>query len=305
MEENKVPAELLAKWLAQYIETPKIQTTIGGIEAEGGNSQTSCWLLFRKPDGVDVQVQLAAKPSEPYPSIVAKIFEGRSDELSQEVGRWVDEQTRGAPRKRSTGTTTFHPVPTVFEHSNKTDLESPPSVLPIAVKSAPILPSRRISKRIRIVATNGEKTLDIFFIRRQNNDLYYGSTRDVQKYSYHASGKQHMTGKRGVKRQEHMHIPLSMTAGYCHLMTVGLNIHSILDDAPIDKCYTGKKSDAVVYLDVRPIPRGAIVNLSVGILEAGRLDKLPLVEDLTMMDKQVVLFTEMKPWVCVRVAWPP
>ncbi len=305
MEENKVPAELLAKWLKQYIETPKIQTTIGGIEAEDGNSQTSCWLLFRKPDGVDVRVQLAAKPSEPYPSIVAKIFEGRSDELSQEVGRWVDEQTGGAPRKHSTGNTTIHPVPTVFEHSNKTDSKSPPSASPIAVKSAPTLPYRRISKRIRIVATNGQKTSDLFFIRRQNDDLYYGSTRDAQKYSYHASGKQHMTGKHGVKRQEHMHTPLSMIAGYRQLMTVGLNIHSILDNTPIDKCYTGKKSDAVVYLDTRSIPRGAIVNLSVGILEAGRLDKLPLIDDPTMMDKQVVLFTEMKPWVCLHVAWPP
>ena len=305
MEENKVPSELLAKWLAQYMDTPKIQTTIGGIEAEDGNSQTSCWLLFKRPDGVDVQIQLAARPSQPYSSIVAKIFEGHSDEMAYQVGRWVDEQTGGAPRKHSSGTTTVHPVPQVSDRSTKTDTKATVPSAPIAVRGAPVLPPRGNSKRIRVVATNGQKTVDLFFVRRRNDDLYYGETRDAQKYSYHASGKRHMTGKRGVKRQEYLHTPLSMIEGYFHLTTAGYKIHSILDNAPADRFYTGRRSDIMVYLDTRSIPRGAIVNLSIGILEAGRLDKLPLIEDSTMRDQQVSLFTGMKPWVCVRVAWRP
>lgn len=303
-EENKMPAELLSNWFSQYMASPKIQTTVAGIQAADGNSQTSFWLLFRRPDGVDVQIQLAARPSQPHSTIVAKIFEGRTDEeMARRIGSWVDEQTAGAPQRRSTGMTTFHPPPKPTEDAPQAELIPPAEPAGVSVEHSSS-PSKGISKLIRVVASDGQKSVDLFFVRRQNDDLYYGATRDYEKFSYHASGKQHLTGKTGAKRQKSKHVPLSKIEGYYHLITVGYNIHALLDDWTDQYVYSGKRSDALVYLDARSIPKG-FVKVSVGLLEAGKFDRVPLIDEPAMLDHQVTLFTGMKPWLCVRVAWHP
>jgi len=71
--------------------------------------------------------------------------------------------------------------------------------------------------------------------------------------------------------------------------------------------YRGKKSDAVLVIDSRSIPSGALVVVSIGVVEAGCLDALaPMTsahDEIGVEAEQILVATSVEPWVYVILYW--
>src|SRR5258706_10225442 len=128
--------------------------------------------------------------------------------------------------------------------------------------------------RVRIIYTNGVKTNDAFWLTHDGKNLYLGNPGVDQKISYHESGQLHVKSK-GQKLEELKHIPLAKLVGEYNILTsLFPNSERQFEDFPPRRQYGGKKSDAILVIDSRSIPIGALVVVSIGVVEAGRLDAL-------------------------------
>lgn len=159
--------------------------------------------------------------------------------------------------------------------------------------------------RARILYTNGTKTVDLFWLSHDGRDVYCGQPGYDSKRSYHASGKVHTKGQ-GEYRDEGWHAPLKDLKTQFHLTTIGLRNDSKWFEVVAPKFeYSGKRSDAILTIDSRSLPRRQAVNVSIGLLEPGRMDVLramaiPSVEAKAftpMSTQQVLLSTSVVPWV--------
>lgn len=164
--------------------------------------------------------------------------------------------------------------------------------------------------RVRVLLTNGRRTVDVFWVEHNGTDVYCGTTKSVGKRSYHASGKVHHTSGT-VRTHEGWHTPLNELRGQFHLTTINVgnarrfvqNAHSRLD-------YSGKKSDAVLLIDTRPIPTDVETQIAVGLIENGNgtvLTKLLSMEvnipEIQLKSHQALIATATNPWVYAIVSW--
>jgi hypothetical protein len=72
---------------------------------------------------------------------------------------------------------------------------------------------------------------------------------------------------------------------------------------PVRLEFTGRKLDAVLFIDARSIPENMSVNVMVGLVEPGNPAALGLLSTLPNV-KQLLLGTQVSPWVSVAVTWP-
>ncbi|HVS80221.1 MAG TPA: hypothetical protein VHE60_00635 [Pyrinomonadaceae bacterium] len=161
--------------------------------------------------------------------------------------------------------------------------------------------------RVRILYTNGAKTNDAFWLNHDGKNVYLGNPGVDHKISYHESGQLHVKSK-GQKQDELKHVPLAKVVGKYNLLTsLFPNSEWQFDDFPPKKQYRGGKSDAVLVIDSRSIPTGALVVVSIGVVEAGRLDALiPMTiahDEIGVEAKQILLATNVAPWVYVILYW--
>ena len=162
--------------------------------------------------------------------------------------------------------------------------------------------------RARVLFTNGDKTIDLFWLSHDGVDVYCGQTGFDGKRSYHESGKIHTTTK-GARTNEAWHTPLRHLKDQFHLTTIGLTNSAEWFEVVSTKYeYSGKKSDAVLMIDSRSIPEGVAFNVSIGLLEPGNTSVLnsmialsPEVADISA--NQVLLSTAVEPWVYAIVYW--
>jgi hypothetical protein len=128
--------------------------------------------------------------------------------------------------------------------------------------------------RARVLFTNGQRTIDLFWLSHDGSDVYCGNPGFDRKRTYHASGKIHSTVE-GKKTNEGWHTRLRDLKGQFHLTTIGLtNSAKWLEAVESKYEYSGKKSDAVLIIDSRSIPEGVALNVSIGLLESGNTDVL-------------------------------
>jgi len=161
--------------------------------------------------------------------------------------------------------------------------------------------------RVRILYTNGTRTNDAFWLIHDGKNVYCGNPGVDHKISYHESGQLHVKVK-GRTRDEVKHVPLTRVVGKYNILTsIFPNSEWQFEDFPPRKQYRGKKSDAVLTIDSRSIPSGAVVVVSIGVLEAGRLDALtPMTlahNEVGIEAKQILVATSVKPWVYVIAYW--
>jgi len=148
---------------------------------------------------------------------------------------------------------------------------------------------------------------DVFWVTHNGRDVYVGNPGVDHHISYHESGKLHVKSK-GQKQDELKHIPLAKVVGKYNILTsLFPNSAWQFDDFPVKKQYRGRKSDAVLVIDSRSIPTGALVMVSIGVVEPGRLDALkPMTtahEEIGVDAKQILIATNVRPWVYVVVYW--
>jgi hypothetical protein len=161
--------------------------------------------------------------------------------------------------------------------------------------------------RVRILYTNGVKTNDAFWLTHDGKNLYLGNPGVDRKISYHESGQLHVRYK-GQKANELNHVPLEKLIGKYNILTsLFPNSEWQFEDFPPRRQYRGKKSDAVLVIDSRSIPAGALVLVSIGVVEAGRLDALAPMsiahDEIGVEAKQILIATSVKPWVYVILYW--
>jgi len=157
--------------------------------------------------------------------------------------------------------------------------------------------------RLRILYTNGTKTVDLFWLTHDGVDIYCGAPRFSDKRSYHASGKVH-SDTNGGRNHEGWHFPLKEFKDQFHLRTIALNTLNFFDGDITPKFnFTGKKSDCIVTIDIRTFNQGDQANLMIGILEPNRFDILNNLIEFGK-SKQVFLCTEFNPWIYVVTGIP-
>jgi len=161
--------------------------------------------------------------------------------------------------------------------------------------------------RVRILYTNGVKTNDAFWVRHNGTDVYVENPGVAQHISYHKSGQLHVKSK-GKKHDELKHVPLAKVVGKYNILTSFFpNSDWHFEDFPPRKQYGGGKSDAVLVIDSRSIPKGALMVVSIGVVEAGRLDALvPMTSahnEIGVEAKQILVATSVAPWVYVILYW--
>lgn len=150
--------------------------------------------------------------------------------------------------------------------------------------------------RLRVLMTNGTRTVDLIWLEHNGTDIYYGGVGSHTKGSYHASGSRHSKSRGGNRDNIGKWYRLESFKGQIHLISFLVVSGIVESDVVSDYC--GKKGDAVIWLDARTLPKQ--VNVGLGLLEVGAYNALlPLhqVADLRM----VHIFTNTVPWIYVMV----
>jgi hypothetical protein len=161
--------------------------------------------------------------------------------------------------------------------------------------------------RVRILYTNGQKTVDLFWLSHDGKDVYCGSPGFEGHRSYHKSGEVHSKTSKSTQ-DEGWHAPLSQLKRQFHLTTIALgNSPEWFKGVAETHVYKGGKSDSVLVIDSRSIPEGQPINVAVGLLEPGNFKVLGSIlrslKETGTEAKQLLLSTAVVPWVYIMLLW--
>jgi hypothetical protein len=159
------------------------------------------------------------------------------------------------------------------------------------------------------LVTNGIATTQVYWVEHTGIDLYFGMSGIKGKRTYHASGKQHSTYF-GTRDHEAMGIPLENITGVYPLsnMLVGDLTEQLKYRGATHK-YSGRKSDSVLMLDARAIPKRAECHIEIGVLNPGNIAALDIrlgpytVVGRQMDTQQSAIATLHKPWIYALAQW--
>ncbi|KQV60774.1 hypothetical protein ASC95_04905 [Pelomonas sp. Root1217] len=150
--------------------------------------------------------------------------------------------------------------------------------------------------RLRVLLTNGKRTVDLIWLDHNGTDIYYGGVGWSDKTSYHASGIRHRKARDGTLSPIQRHHRLDSFSGQLQLCVFGFHTKFVESDAATP--YKGKKGDSVIFLDSRSLPDQ--VGVSLGLLEAGAYAAmLPIHQHLDL--RLIHLATNTTPWIYVAI----
>lgn len=151
---------------------------------------------------------------------------------------------------------------------------------------------------MRVLLTNGKRTVDLIWLEHNGTDIYYGYVGLDQKGSYHATGKRHSKSGSGGFTKIDAHHPLSNFKGQLQLCAFGIPT-KIIEAASATE-YKGGKGDSVLWLDARTLPE--LVNVSLGLVEVGGYNAMLPVHTNPSTDlRSVHLITNTVPWIYVMI----
>ncbi len=134
--------------------------------------------------------------------------------------------------------------------------------------------------RLRVLLTNGTRTVDLIWLRHSGTDVYFGGVKWDEKTSYHASGKRHSKSGSGERREIGQHHPLSNFKGQLHLSSFSFLTQIV--EAADATVYTGEIGDSVIYWDARTLPEQ--IQVLLGLVEVGGYDSILPVHALGFID---------------------
>lgn len=151
--------------------------------------------------------------------------------------------------------------------------------------------------KLRVLLTNGRRTVDLIWLEHSGRDVYYGGVGWPDKTSYHASGRRHTKDRSGTRSEIQGHQRLDAFTGQLQLCAFGIETGIVNSDTVSD--YTGKKRDAVIWLDARTLPTQ--INVSLGLIEVGAFAAmLPVHRTIDLLSVHFV--TSTTPWIYVWVS---
>lgn len=158
--------------------------------------------------------------------------------------------------------------------------------------------------RLRVLLTDGTRTVDLVWLRHTGTDIYYGGVGWDDKTSYHASGKRHDRSKSGKQSEIEKHHPLNNFKDQMQLCVFEIPTSMVRETAATE--YRGKKGDSVIWLDARTLPSSR-VGISLGLVEVGGYKSILPVHLLKeFVDLRLVhLVTNTVPWIYVMVHTMP
>ncbi len=157
-------------------------------------------------------------------------------------------------------------------------------------------------KNFRIVATNGNNTKEIMWIRHTGNELFIGYVMECMDchYSYHKDGVYHFKMKHKDDKKPHYPfpdeklIPLNSFTGQKQLFMMDANSDYIMQNSIRDYAYSSY--DDVVFIDVRNCREGNFV-ISAHLIEPNRLDLIK--PDFFGTGTYVHVLTSVSPWLVI------
>ena len=154
--------------------------------------------------------------------------------------------------------------------------------------------------RLRVLLTNGSRTVDLLWLRHTGSDIYYGFVGDgSSKASYHESGARHSRDNDGELNIHSNHHPLQQFSGQLQLSTFGFDRNIVESEERSE--FVGKKSDAVLYLDSRTLPEQP--NVMFGLLEPCNYGAiLPVHVTGSLLHMSII--TTVRPWIYTMVCDP-
>ncbi len=155
--------------------------------------------------------------------------------------------------------------------------------------------------KTRVLVTDGKRTVYVAWVEHTGIDVYAGIVNHPGKWTYHESGQYHWRAVEDAPPEWVVKcLPLKEVEGTFALTSVGFSRQAVTQGLFAD--YTGKPSDAVLYVDLRTLPDTAsnFVNISLALMEPGSsLAKIPA--EWPLKRTQVLVATAVEPWVCVSV----
>jgi hypothetical protein len=152
--------------------------------------------------------------------------------------------------------------------------------------------------RLRVLLTDGIRTIDLIWLRHTGKDIYYGFVGWDSKDSYHGSGARHSKRGRVLQGKSDQHHPLASFRNQLQLTVFGM--HRAILKASDAATYDGKPSDVAVWLDARTLP--SQFSVSLGLLEPHRLEAmLPYHDDGHNELRSVHFVTSTRPWIYLQV----
>jgi hypothetical protein len=157
-----------------------------------------------------------------------------------------------------------------------------------------------MKKTVRALLTDGKRVVEVFWLAHKGGDVYYGLSfaRSVHS-SYHGQ-----TGQRHDKIGDQYYpigqsVPLAELQGRLVLATFAFSA-SLPTKSVLPEVQRLSKSEAVVFLDLRSIPKDSGVNVHVSLINPGHQDLLWTSLPGT---RQIILLTSVVPWVEFVVRW--
>lgn len=155
-------------------------------------------------------------------------------------------------------------------------------------------------KRFNILATDGERIWELFFIvQKSKGDFYCGPTNHNFYYSRHHQ-QSHAKSKEGTyvfppdKKQK-----LTELKGIEQLLSYS-NAKWALEKGMWGKQYKKSKFDGSVVIDLRKFRER--INIIACLLEPKNTDRLQLLTGIA--NPQIIIFTETNPWIVLSVFEP-
>jgi hypothetical protein len=158
----------------------------------------------------------------------------------------------------------------------------------------------------RLYVTDGQKTIKLFWLQYDGKDVHCGLSKFTNKLTYHGSGELHTT-QNGQNINRDWRAPLAGITGLMHLTTISSIPQLLAYSDPISNI--SRKSDAILLIDLRPIPKDADLHIAVGLLERGRLDAIsPMLvpidfSGIRLAPQQAFFITSVDPWVWAVLYW--
>lgn len=161
--------------------------------------------------------------------------------------------------------------------------------------------------RVRVVLTDGARSVDEAYVIRKGFDFYYGRTKGHEQHAYHASGQHHVKDvSSGKKKRVGRYIPPEELNGPHGLITWAVpNWPNRMQFPDTERDYTGKKADHVINLDVRSVPEDACINILLGLVAPSALAGLGRGSSSKFVCHELHVATCDPPWIFVELGWTP
>ena len=148
---------------------------------------------------------------------------------------------------------------------------------------------RMAKKRVKILLTDGERTVNLAWVEHNGDNLYLGPALAFQQgglpldhhFSYHSTGRRTVPTNSIVAALP----PIRKITGHVAVLTMW--IQPDLINREYVKPFKGKMSQDDFLIDARSIPQSG-ANILIGLLEPGKDEELPRHSDFEIRQKMIV-----------------